>query len=180
MRKLSETVRRAVSVPLRLWRSRGFGVHSPYAFRFITDVLFCRHGYYSYAEIGSDRSARRLYRVLLDLAPVTIVVSGPLSAPADAAVSAARRDIAGGVPARPDADRCPKAVVIPPEAIVGNTYLRCILESGGAAIFTDLRDGRSAEAFTEASPHGMVFEGLRLAVVAGNPRLPRQRFRLMM
>lgn len=35
----------------RAWRSRGFGIHSPFAFRFVTSVLRERGEYYAYAEL---------------------------------------------------------------------------------------------------------------------------------
>lgn len=35
----------------RAWRSRGFGIHSPFAFRFVTCVLRERGEYYAYAEL---------------------------------------------------------------------------------------------------------------------------------
>ena len=62
----------------------GYGVHSPFAFRFITDVIYERHPYYAYREL--DRSLplsmrlrkRRGLHLLLRLAnhlqPATIVV----------------------------------------------------------------------------------------------------------
>ena len=37
----------------RWWRSRGHGVHSPFAFRFITMVLRQEGGYYAYRELES-------------------------------------------------------------------------------------------------------------------------------
>ena len=53
----------------RLWRGRGFGVHSPFAYWFVTDVLNLSHGYEYYGyetirEIVPPRS-RRLYRLIL-------------------------------------------------------------------------------------------------------------------
>lgn len=35
----------------RLRRSRGFGVHSPFAFRFVLNVMCQKHGYYAYKTI---------------------------------------------------------------------------------------------------------------------------------
>ena len=35
----------------RFRQRRGYGVHSPFAFRFITDVVYERHPYYAYREL---------------------------------------------------------------------------------------------------------------------------------
>lgn len=41
---------------LRIRKRKGYGVHSPFAFSFVTDVLYNNDGYYAYAEM--DRSLR--------------------------------------------------------------------------------------------------------------------------
>ncbi|MGM9860968.1 MAG: hypothetical protein ACI30W_00075 [Muribaculaceae bacterium] len=71
-----------MTTPLTRWRtSLGFGVHSPFAFRFIREVLRERHcAYYAYTDIAADiskaphaamplRRALLLYRVIIDLQP---------------------------------------------------------------------------------------------------------------
>lgn len=55
----------------------GFGVHSPFAFRFITEVLRpprC-YGYYAYDEIGKDLVARLAVRLMAYFNPSTIAYS---------------------------------------------------------------------------------------------------------
>ena len=62
----------------------GYGVHSPFAFRFITDVIYERHPYYAYSELDrrlplSLRLRRRkglhlLLRLANHLQPKTIVL----------------------------------------------------------------------------------------------------------
>lgn len=64
--------------------SRGFGVHSPYAFRFITRVLRDRNAhYYATAALGRshhDRAlCRRMMRVAVALSPAAILVTGKVS-----------------------------------------------------------------------------------------------------
>lgn len=77
------------------WRhGRGFGVHSPYAYRFVTEVLNPQrnYGYYAYGgiarRIGRDkiavtlREAFLVYRIMLALRPSSIAIadSGPRAA----------------------------------------------------------------------------------------------------
>ena len=168
---MKKRLKTLLSIPLRAWRSRGFGVHSPFAFSFITGVLRCPHGYYAYSAIGPSAAARRLYRIIIDLAPEKVIVTGPLSDPLAVAVSLAAAE-AKAAPCRP------KLAVVPPDAIVGIAYLRSILAAGGAVVFTDIRTPRSAEILTETAPCGMTFAGLRQAVIVGG-KLPRQKFPLL-
>ncbi len=61
----------------RFWRhGRGFGIHSPFAFRFITETLNQSLPYYAYAEIGRDKRLRLLFRVVLAFAPHRVAIVG--------------------------------------------------------------------------------------------------------
>ena len=81
-------VMQKVTNPL-VWLARfrhrcGYGIHSPFAFRFITDVIYERHPYYAYRELDKSlplslRLRRRkglhlLLRIANHLQPKTIVV----------------------------------------------------------------------------------------------------------
>ena len=78
----------------RAARSRGFGVHSPFAYTFITEVLHpspC-YAYYAYDVVGSDARMRLLVRLLAYFDPATIAIDVADSAPkVRAAVQAACR-----------------------------------------------------------------------------------------
>lgn len=39
---------------LRIRKRNGYGVHSPFAFSFVTDVLYNKEGYYAYEEMDHD------------------------------------------------------------------------------------------------------------------------------
>ena len=160
------------SIPKRAWRSRGFGIHSPFAFRFVTTVLRCDASYYAYSLIGNSPHDRRLYRVLLHLAPSAVVRSGPLSDTQHSAIDTALSHTAAS-PLRH------KAVIVPPEAIVGIAYLRRILADGGCVIFTDLRNPASAEILDATAQCGMTFRGLRMGIIVGDNTLPRQQFNIL-
>lgn len=66
----------------RWWRSRGHGVHSPFAFRFITTVLRQPTPYYAYPEIdrleGDPSWHRLLLRLVCEFEP-TVIHSSHLS-----------------------------------------------------------------------------------------------------
>lgn len=81
----------------RFRHRRGYGVHSPFAFDFITDVVYERSAYYKYKELrirekqlkrekGSDwlyeppKLKRLLFRLVNYARPETIVDAGRLSA----------------------------------------------------------------------------------------------------
>lgn len=68
----------------RFRHRRGYGVHSPFAFRFITDVIYESHPYYAYRELDSRlplpmrlrqrKGLHLLLRVANHLQPDTIVL----------------------------------------------------------------------------------------------------------
>lgn len=81
-------VMQKVTNPL-VWMARfrhrkGYGVHSPFAFRFITDVVYESHPYYAYRELDRElplsmrlrqsRGLHLLLRLANHLQPETIVV----------------------------------------------------------------------------------------------------------
>ncbi|MDE6333696.1 MAG: hypothetical protein K2L77_03515 [Muribaculaceae bacterium] len=59
------------------WRhGHGYGVHSPYAYRMVREVLRPPHGYAYYAEYSLPHAELRLlYRLLMDLRPLTVAVA---------------------------------------------------------------------------------------------------------
>lgn len=69
----------------RLYRSRGHGIHSPFAYHFVTGVIGERGGFYAYDELATlqgDRHqhhvARLLHRVAVFFNPAVIGISGEL------------------------------------------------------------------------------------------------------
>ena len=64
----------------RRWvRGRGFGIHSPFAYRFVTEVLRQRLPYYGYADISGDPRIRLLFRLVVEFRPehVSILSAHP-------------------------------------------------------------------------------------------------------
>lgn len=59
----------------RWWRSKGHGIHSPFAFRMVTGVLPERGRYYAYDDIEQLPESGRLkllFRVVCELEPSTV------------------------------------------------------------------------------------------------------------
>lgn len=77
----------------RAWRSRGFGIHSPFAFRFVTAVLRERSEYYGYQELrksgpGKDgfRRASLLFRLVCEFIPDVVILDAELESSMQSAV----------------------------------------------------------------------------------------------
>ena len=88
--------KRYISVWHRYWRSRGFGIHSPFAYNFVTNVMRQSYSYYAYESISylhatiresvrhaggskkvmSERSARLLFRVVNYFNPRNVLQIG--------------------------------------------------------------------------------------------------------
>lgn len=85
---------------LRYWRTgHGFGVHSPFAYHFITRVLREALPYYDFERIERmkvpmmHRHARLLYRLTDFFHPVTVWVGGEFAEAAKMVVSMARPSV---------------------------------------------------------------------------------------
>lgn len=63
----------------RAWRSRGHGVHSPFAFRFIRGVLREHTPYYSYTQVeqlgGDVHWHKLLFRLVVEFEPRSVMSS---------------------------------------------------------------------------------------------------------
>lgn len=70
----------------RRWRSRGHGIHSPFAFRFVTQVLGDAgrgYAYYGYSRLPQSSSGawlRLLFRLTCEFRPERVHASARLSA----------------------------------------------------------------------------------------------------
>lgn len=72
-KSLSHKIKQFIKAPLRYRTRRGFGVHSPFAYKYIMDVWSERWHYYAYSEI-SDKYCRLIFRTLNYLKPRTIML----------------------------------------------------------------------------------------------------------
>lgn len=132
----------------RLWRGRGNGVHSPFAYRFITEVLHQRDGYYAYDELESDIE-RMAYRVALSLSPHKVTLLHGDEA-LQRALDLGRRH---GLPRDQQ-----------PEITGAEMAVKGPASAGDVAAMRRRLD---------AAECGMLFEGRRAAVAVMSSRLPR-------
>ncbi len=187
--KLHSTLRRIWRPLGRARRSRGFGVHSPFAFRFITFVLRgSKSVYYATPQIhalSKDRRRRRrlnlLFRIVCDRAPQTLILPPDLPEAerrvilmADSRLTPITPDEAEHLPAT--AQRlllCLPALT--PETL---TAARRIISSENSTLI--LLDAASLllPALMENIDHVMTFTNGRSAVMVGSRALPRQSFEI--
>ncbi len=156
---------------LQRWRhSRGFGVHSPFAFRFITGTLRQPYAYYAYSRLPQQRQ-RLLYRVALAFGTCNPLGAG-LDRAMDEALRLARRhkdpkgthDFIAIDAAAADDDAIAEAAAL----IAGGTP--AIIYNSQCFPLADTLAGLE---------HGMTFANTSGTVIIAPLRhLPRQDFRL--
>lgn len=158
----------------RRWRhSRGFGIHSPYAFRFVCEVLnqSGTYGFYAYEELEqrmrqlrvrsiSRRRLRMLFRVVVELRPATVsvVAAEPLAELLRFVVAKAAPH-AQVVEGRADLLLCASAEVC---------------HDATHAVFIDTSNG-ALDAFA-GRPFGHLYRNPDIAIYVGHKHLPRQTF----
>lgn len=152
------------------WRhGHGFGIHSPFGYRFITEVLRLpeEYGYYAYLNIAAG-PLRTLFRVAVRFQPAKVAFVGCDTGPV-------RRAVFEGVPsampaALSEADfvvfDATKNRILPPDA----------LPSGANVVIFNPKKWKKYAAYTAALPAGMIFSNGSMAVVAALKYLPRQDF----
>lgn len=150
----------------RYRHSKGFGVHSPFAFRFITEVLGEKCPYYDFDRLPSAHQ-RIVYRIAARLSPATYGVAGD----------------ADGTPVRmacPNSEQRSGAVdllVAGADAVAEAIFPT--LTAGGVVVI----DGKcrtlveALRVHLDTIGHGMTFDnGKDLCILVAYPRLPRQDF----
>lgn len=148
----------------RLRSSRGFGIHSPFAYNFVLNVLRERYPYYAYDEI-IERDYRLLYRIALSLCPSEI------------RGTCVPHDVIRNLPSasRNRAGKSFPLYVITKDA----TFASEDISAPYAALILDI-DAEMKKVLRRLTDsmdgYGMVFSNPRRAVVVADPDLPRQNF----
>lgn len=153
----------------RCWRhGRGFGIHSPFAYTLITEVLRQRYPYYGYADISPDRRIRLLFRLVTHFRPKSVMI---VSSQPRLLEGAVRRASSRTVIGAPDAD------------FVVADAADCTPDTLGALVVTGVRMlilnalPETAALISAAMPCGMLFDNRRGTLFAAVlPYLPRQTF----
>lgn len=164
------------------WRhGRGFGIHSPFAFDFITRTLRERLPYYGYDDIDaavassaarqslSDRCLRLIFRIAVRFNPSSVAILGDSDMSAlTATLKAVRQDIT-------ITDRADEADFI----IVDGATPLCLTKEKAVILFPDTRHAGSdtLERVWQQVGRGMRFDnGRGFSIIVADPKLPRQQF----
>lgn len=147
--------------------AKGFGVHSPFAYRFILEVLFQPCGYYAYDFLPDSESVRRLYRILLYFSPSEVDYKG-----ADDNVKKTISLASEGF------DWCKKCRKL---QIVDDAGLQLDMDSDAIVIFGRKASGQMSPKLSarfDGISSGMMFVGRDMLVAVSDKKLPRQDFNL--
>ena len=156
------------------WRhSRGFGIHSPFAYRFITEVLAQRLPYYGYADISADSRIRLIFRVIAYFGPehILILSSQPRLLKMAAHRAYSRAVITGNADSQPD-------FVIADAMDTTEDILMRHAANGTNMIVLNATE-KMRPSLAGAMPQGMIFDnGRGTLVIIPAHGLPRQDFRV--
>lgn len=151
---------------VRRRHSRGFGIHSPFAYHFVTEVLCLsdEYGFYAYSVAGRDRRLRLLVRLLAFFNPASVRIDFSCATDKiEALVHAVcpHAAVNAGVPDFIISDK-DVSQFMPCNALIVGPESRSLLALGRAAL-----------------EYGMTFsDGHDCAVIAALTHLPRQDFEL--
>lgn len=169
--------------PLRYRTGRGFGIHSPFAFRFVREVLMEKLPYYVYHDV-SDAGLRLIFRLACYFRPSDVLILGD---GADA-VAAVLRRYDSSIQISYDQksyDGKPAFVVVGENAITEQDipYIRQLIADGGTLVIRDFDHNAALSARLYRSmnadiDHGMGFSNSKAGVFAGLRHLPSQEFQL--
>ncbi len=173
--------------PLRLWRSKGHGVHSPFAFSLITSTLRIKERYYAYDEIEAMAVARNLkhemklvVRLLARFNPASIRLCGVDDF---MATLVATQCPSAMIVADPEDDtECDFTIVYNPAMLPRKVKDRKLSpDSSVVTLYTDLKQKEQMKAWTMVcNSHGfMTFKGCRSAIAVKRHGLPAQSFKLL-
>lgn len=73
---IAHTLRFWSTLPARWLHRRGHGIHSPWAYALITEVLCTRSQYYKFDELDGTESDRQLFRLFVYLKPKRFIACG--------------------------------------------------------------------------------------------------------
>lgn len=168
----------------KIRRSRGFGIHSPFAYDLVMNTLRDSNVYSHYAYDSLDAFGQSPYgvtllrlivRLIARFNPGEVLVSGDPSG-----VLARVVEIAGAQLA--STGYSPEMVILAgrgddPGAL--DVAVRCVNAGGTVLLLDRRRDAQVAEAVKKSMDRGMTFYSRHKFLATGARHLPRQDFELM-
>jgi hypothetical protein len=156
------------------WRhSHGFGIHSPFAYRFVTEVLAQPLPYYGYTDISADRRIRLIFRVIAYFSPGHVLI---LSSQPRLLKMAVHRAYSQAIITESAASK-PDFVIADAMDAPAAGMKRFASEGTNMIVLNATCETRPELA--EAMHQGMIFDnGRGTLVVIPAPGLPRQDFRV--
>lgn len=177
-----------LSRPARFFRSRGFGIHSPFAYSFVRDVIHCPYDYYAYPQIHQIAHSHgvdfRRLTLIFRVANSQDCRNARCFGSSSPAVMETLRLLRSDFVAAP-ADSTPDLVVATANSDSGALLPASIaaIASGGAVILfgNRRRDTPLSTIWTrilDSSAAGMSFADSSVAIFVGKSHLPRQDFEI--
>lgn len=169
--------RRWWKAPSRLRHSRGFGIHSPFAYDLLMNTLREPSAYYIYDIINTMPTAwrgdlRLLVRLISRLRPESFRATGTI-APTAGRVAVLTDSAIVVDSANPD------MLVIGDSAVITPAEAVNCFERGGTVLVFDVQASPSvAQAIVDMHNYGMTFCNGRTLIAVGRRDLPRQHFEL--
>lgn len=153
----------------RLRHSRGFGIHSPFAYRFITEVLNLpkEYGYYAYLYLPGTVS-RTVFRVAVRFSPGKVCL---LDAPDEIG-----KAVACAVP------KAAKVGLYDADMVIFNAARQrklpaAALRPDAVTVILNYKKWKNRAEYMTALPAGMTFSNAStMCVITPLPHLPRQDF----
>ncbi|MCC8071122.1 MAG: hypothetical protein LIO90_04890 [Bacteroidales bacterium] len=194
---MSITLGRLCSWPLRAWRSRGFGIHSPFAYEFVTEVIHQPYGYYAYQRLDNlldshpqsaiTRSGLYLiYRLALwAQAERYIQVGGKnglrtqalrLGVPKGASIK-----VVSALKKSEDLGKPPTMLLLENAALVSPAQIAEVVEGHGLVVALNLDNPQARQVVDDAMSlmkQGMTFTNGVTTILVGRQGLPRQDFKV--
>lgn len=167
-------IRRKLTHPLRRWRTRGFGIHSPFAFALMTKVIGETDPYYCYDTLHSFSGERfaeltLIVRLICRFRPAEVAVNN-LTEPLRTAICSAD-------------SRCRIAPITPTSGfciIDAAKPVSALPETDNAVIVVrniTCSHRRLWKQLSASIEHGMTFNDGRIGIICRDTRLPRLAFR---
>lgn len=175
--RLKGRIKAVLTAPQRAARRRGFGVHSPFAFSFIRNVIAQPCRYYAYSELDklcrpnglSKSDVRLLFRVMLSQHPSTIGMY--CSQPTERIAQYAGRL---ACPQARRADSSPMDMIITDAEGFSEKVIEAAVMGTSVVILTPHKD--DVNALWRATSRGMLFCRPHITIYIAHNHLPHQRF----